>query len=85
MRKLEEKVFDDFDNSLERILVYIQNCQKASKELRTMNALTGIPEDFVSVSGDISDEAIKRVFQAIINEEPKKISHVTNRKTCIFV
>lgn len=85
MRKLEEKVFDDFDNSLERISVYIQNCQKASKELRTMNALTGIPEDFVSVSGDISDEAIKRVFQAIINEEPKKISHVTNRKTCIFV
>lgn len=83
--KLEEKVFNDFDNSLEKVIKYLQDCKKASEELRQKNTLTGIPDDFLSLSGDISDEAIDRVCQGILGKKPNKINLVTNRKTCIFI
>ncbi len=85
--KVADKKFDEFEASIERTMAYLEDCLKASKELRERNTLSesGIPDDFVSLSACLSDAAINRTFQAILDKEPNKITHVTNRKTCIFV
>lgn len=79
--KVTAKNFEEFDTSLSSVIAYLQDCQKACKELRKSYLQDGeIPDDFFSIDYTISDAAIKRTCKQFLGKEPVKIEKIGCRK-----